>query len=279
MQFHKSPSGPDCAGYHKFYVWASSRRLQWGSDNTNPIEKFRLFGEKRERCWFGGGCSFRTFGLELHWIGGIIAPPRSIPQYENPDSSPFDIAPRSWEKLNSRAFISDGFLCGKFHHLFIFWPLNALANAKSLSIFERNYKFPFYLMSCKRPGLEKFRPKMNPRIIWFRAGGLKEEIGHWQLWNMFEIFQFRLNEEGGGMFGMGIGEDKKIGWWEAEKGWGGGKGGLWGEGVQEGGAATKSERCLRAKMWRGCTQGLGAWERGKNRNATPKTAFGAPTHK
>ena len=28
-------------------------------------------------------------------------------------------------------------------------PLNALANAKSLSIFERNYKFPFYLMSCK----------------------------------------------------------------------------------------------------------------------------------
>ena len=123
MQFHKSPSGPDCAGYHKFYVWASSRRLQWGSDNTNPIEKFRLFGEKRERCWFGGGCSFRTFGLELHWIGGIIAPPRSIPQYENPDSSPFDIVPRSWEKLeNPRGFISDGFLCGKFHHLFIFWP-------------------------------------------------------------------------------------------------------------------------------------------------------------
>ena len=86
-----------------------------------------------------------------HWIGGLrIIAWRSIPQYENPDSSPFDIVPRSWEKLeNPRGFISDGFLCGKFHHLLIFWPLNALANAKSLSIFERNYKFPFYLMSCK----------------------------------------------------------------------------------------------------------------------------------
>ena len=73
------------------------------------------------------------------------------------------------------------------------------------------------------------------------------------------------------MFGMGIGEDKKDWVMRSRKGL------SWG--VQEGGAATKSERCLRAKMWRGCTQGLGAWERGKNRNATPKTALGAPTNK
>ena len=133
MQFHKSPSGPDCAGYHKFYVWASSRRLQWGSDNTNPIEKFRLFGEKRERCWFGGGCSFRTFGLELHWIGGIIAPPRSIPQYENPDSSPFDIAPRSWEKLNSRAasFQMD-FYAGNFITCSYFGPTQCAGKCEKL---------------------------------------------------------------------------------------------------------------------------------------------------
>ena len=121
-----------------------------------------------------------------YWKGQIMALP-SIPQYENPDSSPFDIVPRSWEKLR---FISDGFLCWKLHHLFIFWPLNAAANAKSFSIFERNYKFPFYLMSCK-PWFGKISVENESRIIWFRARGLKEEIGLWQLWNMLEIFQFR----------------------------------------------------------------------------------------
>ena len=238
MQFHKSPSGPDCAGYHKFSVWASSHRLQWGSDNTNPIEKFRLFGEKRERRWCGGGCSFRTFGLELHWIGGIIAPPRSIPQYENPDSSPFDIVPWSWEKRDPLAFILDGFLCGKFHHLFIFWPhwmrwqmRKAWAYLKEIT----NFHFIWCLAS---PGLEKFPLKMNPRIILFRAGGLKEEIGLWQLWNMFEILQFCSNNGGNVWHG---------------KSW------------KQLGIRKKSERCLRAEMWRGCTQGLESLGTGKRK--------------
>ena len=93
-------------------------------------------------------------------------------------------------KNSAGGFISVGFLCGKLHHLFIFWPLNAAANAKSFSIFERNYKFPFYLMSCK-PWFGKISVENESRIIWFRARGLKEEIGLWQLWNMLEIFQFR----------------------------------------------------------------------------------------
>ena len=93
-------------------------------------------------------------------------------------------------KNSAGGFISFRFLCGKLHHLFIFWPLNAAANAKSFSIFERNYKFPFYLMSCK-PWFGKISVENESRIIWFRARGLKEEIGLWQLWNMLEIFQFR----------------------------------------------------------------------------------------
>ena len=93
-------------------------------------------------------------------------------------------------KNSAGGFISFRFLCGKLHHLFIFWPLNAAANAKSFSIFERNYKFPFYLMSCK-PWFGKISVENESRIIWFRTRGLKEEIGLWQLWNMLEIFQFR----------------------------------------------------------------------------------------
>ena len=160
MQFHNSPPFhmKRIAGHITNSSFISPSTM--GADNTNPIEKFRLLGEKRERC---GGCSAHSQHSAWSGIESRDNAAPGIPQYENPDSSPFDIVPRSWEKADPR--ISGGFLCGKLHHLFIFWPLNALANAKSLSIFERNYKFPFYLMSCKRPGLEKFRPKMNPRII------------------------------------------------------------------------------------------------------------------
>ena len=158
MQFHNCPP---CGlqGRSQILCVSFISPVTMGADNTNPIEKFRLLGEKRERCC--GGCSAHSQHSAWSGIESRDNAAPGIPQYENPDSSPFDIVPRSWEKLR---FISDGFLCWKLHHLFIFWPLNAAANAKSFSIFERNYKFPFYLMSCK-PWFGKISAENESRII------------------------------------------------------------------------------------------------------------------
>ena len=155
MQFHKSPISSGLQDVSQ--ILASSRRAQWG-----PTIRIRLknsdFWWKEERRWCGGR-PFRTFGLEgvalkswrIMWHSPIWES-RFIPIWYRPPIVG-----------KTRPAHFGGFLCGKFHHLFIFWPLNALANAKSLSIFERNYKFPFYLMSCKRPGLKNFGRK------WIRA--------------------------------------------------------------------------------------------------------------
>ena len=159
MQFHKSPHME--RGLQDIsQILASSHRAQWGADNTNPIEKFRLFSEKRNAAdtvvvgAHSEHSAWRESALKswrIMWHSPIWES-RFIPIWYRPP-----IVGKTRPAHFGWIFMRE--ISSLVHIL----PLNALANAKSLSIFERNYKFPFYLMSCKRPGLENFGRK------WIRA--------------------------------------------------------------------------------------------------------------
>ena len=158
MQFHKSPISSGLQDVSQ--ILASSRRAQWG-----PTIRIRL---KNSDFWVKRGNAAVAL-LLIHNIRlGAALRVGIMPRLAFPNMRiqihPHLISSPNRGKNSAGSFISVGFLCGKLHHLFIFWPLNAAANAKSFSIFERNYKFPFYLMSCK-PWFGKISVENESRII------------------------------------------------------------------------------------------------------------------